>query len=82
MFTLNRISSRSVPSSQESATCSWSGQAMHPVKAVVETDPPVLWSSHRLHHCEGEPIKGGGRKVDDVGYDIIGGCRRQMGPDP
>ncbi|DBA05161.1 TPA: hypothetical protein N0F65_005011 [Lagenidium giganteum] len=47
-------------------------QAMHPVEfKVVETDPAP--------YCIGEPIKREDEeKMDDVGYDDIGGCRRQM----
>merc|ERR1711871_121735 len=31
-------------------------------------------------HCEGEPVKREDEeRLDDVGYDDIGGCRRQMG---
>merc|ERR1711920_1159628 len=57
-------------------------QAMHPVEfKVVETDPsPVcIVAPDTVIHCEGEPVKREDEeKLDDVGYDDIGGCRRQM----
>ena len=57
-------------------------QAMHPVEfKVVETDPitPCIVAPDTVIHCEGEPIKRDDEeKLDDVGYDDIGGCRRQM----
>ena len=57
-------------------------QAMHPVEfKVVEMDPPpygVVAPDTEIH-CEGEPVKREDEeKLDDVGYDDIGGCRRQM----
>ena len=56
--------------------------AMHPVEfKVVETDPPdcCIVAPDTVIHCEGEPIKREDEeKADDVGYDDIGGCRRQM----
>jgi len=57
-------------------------QAMHPVEfKVVETDPApyCIVAPDTVIHCEGEPIKREDEeKLDDVGYDDIGGCRRQM----
>lgn len=56
--------------------------AMHPVEfKVVETDPSpcCIVAPDTVIHCEGEPIKREDEeKADDVGYDDIGGCRRQM----
>mmetsp|Transcript_12904 Transcript_12904/g.11693 ORF Transcript_12904/g.11693 Transcript_12904/m.11693 type:complete len:810 (-) Transcript_12904:65-2494(-) len=57
-------------------------QAMHPVEfKVVEMDPQpygVVAPDTEIH-CEGEPVKREDEeKMDDVGYDDIGGCRRQM----
>ena len=57
-------------------------QAMHPVEfKVVEMDPPpygVVAPDTEIH-CEGEPVnREDEEKLDDVGYDDIGGCRRQM----
>eukprot|EP00607_Mallomonas_marina_P000197 CAMPEP_0182427418 /NCGR_PEP_ID=MMETSP1167-20130531/17153_1 /TAXON_ID=2988 /ORGANISM="Mallomonas Sp, Strain CCMP3275" /LENGTH=763 /DNA_ID=CAMNT_0024609633 /DNA_START=206 /DNA_END=2497 /DNA_ORIENTATION=+ len=57
-------------------------QAMHPVEfKVVEMDPPpygVIAPDTEIH-CEGEPVKRDDEeKANDVGYDDIGGCRRQM----
>lgn len=56
--------------------------AMHPVEfKVVEMDPPpygVVAPDTEIH-CEGEPVRREDEeKADDVGYDDIGGCRRQM----
>jgi transitional endoplasmic reticulum ATPase len=48
---------------------------------VVETDPGecVIVAPDTVIHCEGEPIKREDEeKLDDVGYDDIGGCRRQL----
>jgi len=58
-------------------------QAMHPVEfKVVEMDPSpfgVIAPDTEIH-CEGEPVKREDEeRLDDVGYDDIGGCRRQMG---
>jgi len=57
-------------------------QAMHPVEfKVVETDPSpfCIVAPETIIHCEGEPIKREDEeRLDDVGYDDIGGCRRQM----
>jgi len=57
-------------------------QAMHPVEfKVVEMDPQpygVVAPDTEIH-CEGEPVKREDEeRADDVGYDDIGGCRRQM----
>jgi transitional endoplasmic reticulum ATPase len=57
-------------------------QAMHPVEfKVVEMDPQpygVIAPDTEIH-CEGEPVKREDEeRMDDVGYDDIGGCRRQM----
>merc|ERR1711935_793398 len=57
-------------------------QAMHPVEfKVVETDPAdyCLVTQDTIIHCEGEPIKREDEeKLDDVGYDDIGGCKGQL----
>merc|ERR1719353_2040795 len=56
--------------------------AMHPVEfKVVETDPEpyCIVAPDTVIHCEGEPVKREDEeKLDDVGYDDVGGCRRQM----
>jgi len=57
-------------------------QAMHPVEfKVVETDPAdfCIVAPDTVIHCEGEPIKREDEeRLDDVGYDDVGGCRRQL----
>jgi len=57
-------------------------QAMHPVEfKIVETDPAdyCLVTQDTIIHCEGEPIKREDEeKLDDVGYDDIGGCKGQL----
>ena len=57
-------------------------QAMHPVEfKVVEMDPSPygVCAPDTEIHCEGEPVKREDEeRADDVGYDDIGGCRRQM----
>ena len=57
-------------------------QAMHPVEfKVVEMDPQPygVCAPDTEIHCEGEPVKREDEeRADDVGYDDIGGCRRQM----
>ena len=57
-------------------------QAMHPVEfKVVETDPAphCIVAPDTVIHCEGEPIKREDEeKMDDVGYDDIGGVRKQL----
>lgn len=48
---------------------------------MVECDPApyCVVSPDTVIHCEGEPIKREDEeRMDDVGYDDIGGCRRQM----
>ena len=48
---------------------------------VVEVDPGefVIVAPDTIIHCEGEPVKREDEdKADDVGYDDIGGCRRQL----
>ena len=48
---------------------------------VVETDPsPVcIVAPETVIHCEGEPVvREEEERGDDVGYDDIGGCRRQL----
>lgn len=57
-------------------------EAMHPVEfKVVAMDPGpygVVAPDTEIH-CEGEPVKRADEeKADDIGYDDIGGCRRQM----
>jgi len=56
--------------------------AMHPVEfKVVEMDPSPygVCAPDTAIHCEGEPVKREDEeRADDVGYDDIGGCRRQM----
>jgi len=56
--------------------------AMHPVEfKVVETEPEpyCIVAPDTVIHCEGEPIKREDEeRLDDVGYDDVGGCRRQM----
>ncbi|CAJ0630996.1 9891_t:CDS:2 [Entrophospora sp. SA101] len=44
---------------------------------VVETDPPDYYT---VIHCEGDPISRADEEsnLNDVGYDDIGGCRKQM----
>ena len=57
-------------------------QAMHPVEfKVVETDPAdmCIVAPDTVIHCEGEPIKREDEeRLDEVGYDDIGGVRRQL----
>jgi transitional endoplasmic reticulum ATPase len=57
-------------------------QAMHPVEfKVVETDPSpyCIVAPDTIIHCEGDPVKREEEeKLDDVGYDDVGGCRKQM----
>ncbi|KAF9911470.1 AAA ATPase cdc48 [Lobosporangium transversale] len=49
---------------------------------VVETDPAeyCIVAQDTVIHCEGEPIKREDEESNlaDVGYDDIGGCRKQM----
>jgi transitional endoplasmic reticulum ATPase len=56
--------------------------AMHPVEfKIVEMDPQpygVVAPDTEIH-CEGEPVKREDEeRLDEAGYDDIGGCRRQM----
>jgi transitional endoplasmic reticulum ATPase len=56
--------------------------AMHPVEfKVVEVDPEpyCIVAPDTVIHCEGEPIRREDEeRLDDVGYDDVGGCRKQM----
>eukprot|EP00013_Stygamoeba_regulata_P020257 CAMPEP_0177650968 /NCGR_PEP_ID=MMETSP0447-20121125/12256_1 /TAXON_ID=0 /ORGANISM="Stygamoeba regulata, Strain BSH-02190019" /LENGTH=801 /DNA_ID=CAMNT_0019153935 /DNA_START=203 /DNA_END=2608 /DNA_ORIENTATION=- len=48
---------------------------------VVETDPApyCIVAPDTIIHCEGEPIKREDEeRLDEVGYDDIGGCRKQL----
>jgi len=48
---------------------------------VVETDPEpcCICAPDTVIHCEGDPLKREDEeKMDDVGYDDIGGCRKQL----
>ncbi|KAI8139278.1 transitional endoplasmic reticulum ATPase [Fennellomyces sp. T-0311] len=49
---------------------------------VVETDPSdyCIVAQDTIIHCEGEPIKREDEEqnLNEVGYDDIGGCRKQM----
>lgn len=48
---------------------------------VVETDPDefCIVAPDTVIHCEGEPlIREDEEKQDDIGYDDIGGCRKQL----
>ncbi|ODQ63760.1 AAA ATPase [Nadsonia fulvescens var. elongata DSM 6958] len=49
---------------------------------VVEVDPPehAIVAQDTIIHCEGEPINREDEEnnLNDVGYDDIGGCRKQM----
>jgi len=48
---------------------------------VVETDPDAfcIVAPDTVIHCEGDPIKREDEeRLDDVGYDDIGGCRKQL----
>ena len=48
---------------------------------VVEVDPGefVIVAPDTIIHCEGEPVKREDEeRADDIGYDDIGGCRRQL----
>ncbi|KEG11645.1 putative Transitional endoplasmic reticulum ATPase [Trypanosoma grayi] len=49
---------------------------------VVEVDPGefCIVSPDTVIHCEGDPIRREDEeRLDDVGYDDIGGCRKQLG---
>jgi len=48
---------------------------------VVETDPEpcCIVAPDTVIHCEGDPIhREDEEKMDDVGYDDVGGCRKQL----
>lgn len=48
---------------------------------MVETDPApyCIVAPDTIIHCEGEPVKREDEeRLDDVGYDDIGGCRKQL----
>ncbi len=48
---------------------------------VVETDPAeyCIVAPETVIHCEGEPIKREEEdRLDDVGYDDVGGVRKQL----
>lgn len=48
---------------------------------VVETDPAehCIVAPDTVIHCEGDPIvREDENRLDDVGYDDIGGCRKQL----
>lgn len=57
-------------------------EAMHPVEfKVVEMDPGpyCIVAPDTDIHCEGDAVKREDEeRADDVGYDDIGGCRKQM----
>lgn len=49
---------------------------------MVGVDPGeyCLVTPETVIHCEGEPVKREDEdRLDEVGYDNIGGCRKQMG---
>ncbi|KAL7718631.1 Cell division control protein 48 [Entamoeba marina] len=46
----------------------------------VEPSPYCIVVNDTIIHCEGDPVKREDEeRPDDVGYDDIGGCRRQLG---
>ena len=49
---------------------------------VVETDPTpyCIVAPDTVIHCEGEPIKREDEEesLNEVGYDDVGGCRKQL----
>ena len=49
---------------------------------VVDTDPApyCIVAPETVIHCEGEPIKREDEEasLNQIGYDDIGGCRKQM----
>ena len=57
--------------------------AMHPVEfKVIATDPEevCIVAPDTVIHCEGEPVRReDDEKANDVGYEDIGGVRRQLG---
>merc|ERR1712224_1033946 len=54
----------------------------HPVEfKVVETDPSpyCIVAPDTVIHCEGDPVKREDEeKLDDVGYEDLGGCKKQL----
>jgi len=56
--------------------------AMHPVEfKVVEVDPAPygIVAPDTVIHYDGEPVKREDEeRMDDIGYDDVGGCRKQM----
>lgn len=58
-------------------------EAMHPVEfkvVSVDPEPYCIVSPDTIIQCEGDPIKREDEeRLDDVGYEDIGGCRKQMG---
>lgn len=57
-------------------------EAMHPVefKVVgVDPEPTCIVAPDTVIHCDGEPIKRSDEeKLGDVGYEDVGGCKKQM----
>lgn len=57
-------------------------EAMHPVefKVVgVDPEPSCIVAPDTIIHCDGEPVKRSDEeKLGDVGYEDVGGCRKQM----
>jgi len=57
-------------------------QAMHPVEfkiVAMEPEPYGVVAPDTEIFCEGEPVRREDEeRLDEVGYDDIGGCRRQM----
>ena len=53
-----------------------------PALQIVETDPSphCIVAPDTVIHCEGEPIKREDEEesLNEVGYDDIGGCRKQL----
>ena len=54
----------------------------HTHTQIVETDPNphCIVAPDTVIHCEGEPIKREDEEdsLNEVGYDDVGGCRKQM----
>lgn len=57
-------------------------KAMNPVEfkvMAVEPGPCAIVAPDTIIHCDGEPVKREDEEQrDDVGYDDVGGCQRQM----
>ena len=57
-------------------------EGFHPVEfKVVGVEPGdfCIVAPDTVIHCEGEPVKREDEeRMDDVGYDDIGGCKKQM----